>query len=321
MRTLTIILIVVAAVLALLLIVGLLSVYFIYFFSMKFDRENPKPDLLMGKDLPDFIRATDAVTARIKDAYPHEEVSVKSDEGLALYGDLYLNRNPTDKTVICVHGYNSCGYNDFSPMVEPILKHGCNCLLIDQRHYGRSGGRFTGFGILESKDLLKWIALVNDMFPGGKIVLYGISMGAATVMQACALDLPETVAGIVEDCGFTSPRAEFAAVLKNIAHLPSFPLLNILAVLSKALLGLDIGSDSRKCVAAAKIPMLFVHGNADAFIPVSMCKECYDACAGEKEIVIYEGAGHGQSHFKHPERYENDFFSFINRVTGADTMA
>ena len=318
MDVFTVIPIVIAAALALLLIVALLAMYFIFFFSVKFDRENPKPDLLMGKDLPDFIRATDRETARIKAAFPHETVCVRSDEGLALYGDFYRNGNQTDKTVICVHGYNSCGYNDFSPMVEPILKHGCNCLLIDQRHYGRSEGKYTGFGMPESRDLLKWIAFVNDMFPGGKIVLYGISMGAATVMQACALDLPETVAGIVEDCGFTSCRNEFAAVLKNVAHLPSFPVLNLLAAICKAFLGIDIGSDSRTCVAAAKIPVLFLHGDADAFIPVSMCRECYDACASEKRIVIYEGAGHGQSHFKHPERYENDFFSFTDRVTGAE---
>ena len=302
MEGLTMILIVIAAALALLLVVGLLAMYFIFFFSIKFDRENPKPDLLMGKDLPDFIKATDRETARIKAAYPHEEVSVKSDDGLTLYGDLYRNPDGTDKTVVCVHGYNSCGYNDFSPMIGPILQHGCNCLLIDQGHYGRSGGRFTGFGMLESKDLMKWIAFVNDAFPDGKIVLYGISMGAATVMQASGLDLPETVAGIVEDCGFTSCREEFAAVLKNVAHLPSFPLLNILAALCKAFLRLDIGSDSRDCVAKTELPMLFLHGDADAFIPVSMCRECYDACGSENQIVIYEGAGHGQSHFKHPER-------------------
>lgn len=314
MDVLKIILIVIAAVVALPGIIGLLAVYFIFFFSMKFDRENPKPDILMGKDLPDFIRATDKETARVKAAYAHSEVTVKSPDGLDLYGDFYRNPARTDKTVICVHGYNSCGYNDFSPMVGPILERGYNCLLIDQRHYGRSGGKFTGFGMLESKDLLQWIGLVDTFFPDGKIVLYGISMGAATVMQACGLPLPQTVKGIVEDCGFTSCREEFASVLKNIAHLPPFPLLHILAALCKAILKLDIKTDSRDCVAAAKLPMLFVHGDADAFIPVTMCKACYEACGGEKQMVIYEGAGHGQSHFRHPAQYERDFFSFTEKV-------
>ena len=314
MEALWIVLCVILAVAVLTVLIGLTALFFIFFFSPKFDRENPKPDLLMGKELPRYIKETDKVTARIKELYPHEAVSVKSGDGLNLYGDFYINQAKTDRTVICVHGYNSCGYNDFSPMVEPILKNGCNCLLIDQRHYGKSEGRFTGFGMPESRDLLKWISLVNEYYPDGKIVLYGISMGAATVMQASRLTLPGTVKGIAEDCGYTSCFNEFAAVLKSIAHLPAFPLMNILAFFSRIFLKLDIRSDSRDCVAKAKVPMMFLHGDGDAFIPVSMCKECCDACTAEKEIHIYDGAGHAQSHFKHPEEYEKDFFAFINKV-------
>ena len=75
-------------------------------------------------------------------------------------------------------------------------------------------------------------------------------------------------------------------------------------------------NDSRKSLAATTLPVLFVHGDADAFVPPFMARECFDACAGEKQLVFYEGAGHGQSHFKHPEKYENDFFAFADRVTG-----
>ena len=303
-----------AAVTALIFIIGLIAVYFVFFFSPPFDRENPEPDALMGEEFPECVKKTDRETAKIKETYPHEAVSVKSDDGLNLYADFYINQNETCRTVICVHGYNSCGYHDFSRMVEPILKNGCNCLLIDQRHHGKSEGRFTGYGMLESRDLLKWISLVNEYFPDGKIVLYGVSMGAATVMQASGLDLPGTVKGIAEDCGYTSCYNEFAAVLKKIAHLPAFPLMNILAFMSRLLLKLDIRSDSRDCVAKSPVPMLFLHGDADAFIPVSMCGECFEACGSEKYMHIYEGAGHAQSHFRKPEEYERDFFDFVGKV-------
>ena len=76
---------------------------------------------------------------------------------------------------------------------------------------------------------------------------------------------------------------------------------------------MDIGSDSRECVAKTKIPMLFLHGDADAFIPVSMCRDCFEACGSEKQMVIYKDAGHGQSHFRHPEEYERDFFAFMEQ--------
>ena len=143
MHAFTVTLIVILAVFCLLVLVGLPAMFFIFFFSPKFDRKNPKPDLLMGKELPRFIKETDKQTEIIKRAYPFESVSVFSDDALRLSGDFYINTVPTDITVICVHGYNTCGYYDFALMVEPILQHGYNCLLIDQRHYGKSEGRFT----------------------------------------------------------------------------------------------------------------------------------------------------------------------------------
>ena len=158
----------------------------------------------------------------------------------------------------------------------------------------------------------------NRYFPDGKIVLYGISMGADTVMQASGLPLPESVVGIVEDCGFTSAYEEFRHMLKSMAHLPGFPLLNILGWQCKRFLKLDIkANDSRKCVAATKLPMLFLHGDADAFVPAAMAKECCAACAGDKRLVVFEGAAHAQSHFRHPEQYEREFFAFVEHVTSS----
>ena len=314
MDALMIVLCVLLALLALLLLIGLAAVFYIFFFAPQYNREDPKPDPFMGEDLPRFIKESDKETARVKAAYPYETVSVKSDDGLTLYGSFFRNREPTDKTVLCVHGYNSCGFNDFALMIAPILEHGYNCLLFDHRHCGASEGHYAGFGILESKDLLHWIALVDSYFPGGKIVLYGLSMGASTVMLASGLDLPKTVVGVVEDCGFTSGHEEFAAVLKEILHLPAFPLLNVLEGLTKLLLKFDLRTDVRDCLAASRLPMLFLHGGADACIPVSMCEACYEACGGEKQMVVYEGAAHAQSHFRHPEAYERDFFAFVEKA-------
>lgn len=315
MRVFLIILIILAGFAVLLFVGCLAAMWFIFIAPPKLDREDPKPDPLMGEDLPAFIRACSAAAERVKAEYPHERVSVKTDDGLTLYGDFFLNENPTDKTILCSHGYNTSGFEDFPLMVEPILRRGYNCFLLNHRRFGGSEGKYTGFGILESRDMLKWIELINRYFPDGKIVLYGISMGAAAVMQASDLPLPENVVGIVEDCGFTSAYEEFRYMLKRMAHLPGFPLLNVLGWQCKRFLKLDIkANDSRKCVAATKLPMLFLHGGADAFVPAAMAKECCEACGGEKRLVIFEGAAHAQSHFKHPEQYEREFFAFVERV-------
>ena len=319
MKYLVIALIILAAVTVFLFAVCFAVMYFLFFNTPATDRENPKPDPLLGEDLPKVIKRCDAATKHIKETYPYEHVSVRTDDGLTLYGDFYINENKTDKTILCVHGYNSSGYYDFAPMVEPILKRGYNCFLLNHRHYGGSEGKYTGFGIFESEDLIKWIELVNSYFPDGKIVLYGNSMGAATVMQASNKDLTKNVVGIIEDCGFTSCREEFKHVLNNTAHLPSFPLLNILGLLTKVFLKLDLKKcDSRKSVAETKLPMLFVHGDADVFVPPEMARECYEACQSEKELIFYEGATHAQSNFRHPEKYENDLLGFADRVCNAN---
>lgn len=306
---------IILAVLVLLLFLGcLLSLYFIFFSPPEADRENTKPDKLLGGDnLGKVIKECDETTERIKKEYAHETVSVKTDDGLTLFGDFYINKNKTKNTLLCVHGYNSAGYYEFATMVEPILNAGFNCFLVNNRMAYPSEGKHTGFGVLEKDDLKKWVQSVNSYFADGKIVLYGVSMGAATVMQASDSEL-ENVVGIIADCGFTTCYEEFKFVLKTVAHLPAFPILNVLNLLCKIILGFSLKqSDSRKALARTTLPVLFVHGDADVFVPEYMSHECYDACAGEKEIIIYEGAAHAQSHFTHREKYEKDLMNFCRK--------
>lgn len=285
----------------------------IFFNPPAADRENTKPDpLLGGENLAKVIKQVDAATEKIKRLYPYKTVSVKTDDGLTLYGDFYENQRLTKNTFLCVHGYNSAGYYEFATMVEPILKGGYNCFLINQRKAPPSEGKHTGFGVLEKKDLLKWIEALNSLVPDGRIILYGVSMGGATVMQASEFEL-KNVVGIIEDCGYTSCWEEFRFMLKTVAHLPAFPILNVINLLCKIFLKFDLkSSDSRKAVAKTSLPMLFVHGDADAFVPEDMSHECYEACQGKKQIIIFPKAAHAQSHFTHPERYESALLGFAD---------
>lgn len=284
----------------------------VFYNPPKTDQNNPKPDPFLGEDFPQVIKMVkDGKERLIK--RPHETVSVTTDDGFRLYGDFYINPTPTKNTVLCVHGYNSSGYGDFGLIANSILDNGYNCFLLNHRHHGQSEGEFIGFGVLDSKDLIKWIEKINERYPDGKIILYGISMGAATVMQASNKKLTENVVGIVEDCGFTTCWDEFRFVLKKAAHLPSFPLLNMLNVFTKHILGFDCReSDSRKCIAETKLPVLFIHGDADVFVPPFMLDECFNACNSRKEKYTYSGAGHAQSYYKHKEEYEENLFRFID---------
>ena len=206
----------------------------------KTDRENPQPGRFFDEDIVEATKETDDAIIRLRENYTAEEVSIQTDDGLTLPGYFYINENPTKDTFLCVHGYNTNSDFAFAAMVEPILNAGYNCFLVNHRHFSGHEGKFTGFGILEKEELIKWIECVNSYFPDGKIILYGTSMGAATIMQASDKDLTPNVVGFIEDCGFTTCYDEFSYLCKSVTHLPSKPIIGSLGFMSKALLDLDI---------------------------------------------------------------------------------
>lgn len=302
---------IILAIIAILFLITFVVFRIVFFYPPQGDSENPKPDPLLGEDFP-------LIAKMIKDGQqmlikrPHEEVSVKTDDGYTLYGDFYVNPIPTNNTILCVHGYNSDAYGDFGLIGNSLLDNGYNCLLLNHRHHAKSEGKFIGFGVLDSRDLIKWIEKINERYPNGKIIIYGISMGAATVMQASNKYLTDNVVGIVEDCGFTSCWDEFKHMLNSIAHIPSFPLLNIMNFYTKNILGFDLReSDSRACLSQTKLPVLFIHGESDIFVPTYMVDECYNACNSKKEKYTYSNSTHAQSYYKHKEEYEERLYRFI----------
>ena len=282
------------------------------------EREEPKANRFYDDDIADAAKETNEAIAALEAKYTPEEVSIHTDDGLTLPGYFYINENGSKNTIVCVHGYNTDSDFAFATMVEPILAHGYNCFLVNHRHFGGHEGKFTGFGILEKDELIKWIECVNSYFPDGKIILYGTSMGAATIMQASDQDLTENVVGFIEDCGFTTCYDEFRFLTKSVLHLPATPIAEGVNLLTKAFLDIDIKtSDSREALKHTSLPALFIHGGRDNFVPTYMVEECFEACASEdKQLIIYDTARHVHSHFKYKEQYEKDIFEFAERIFG-----
>ena len=171
-------------------------------------------------------------------------------------------------------------------------------------------------GGTDAQDLVGWIGEIVARDPEARVMLFGVSMGGAEVMMASGLsDLPENVALIVEDCGYTSVWDEFSLQLDNVFHLPSFPILNVAdaACLMRAGYTFE-GVSSIESLRSASVPMLFIHGDEDTFVPFSMLDECYEACASEeKEKLVVEGAGHGLSASTNPELYWSTVDDFLAR--------
>lgn len=188
-------------------------------------------------------------------------------------------------------------------------------LLVDERAHGESEGTYIGFGCLDRKDAAKWAEYAVELLGGGcEIWLHGMSMGGSTVLMASGMKLPREVKGIISDCAFTNAWEVFSHVLKTQYHLPAFPVLNISDQMTISRAGYSLRECSAKEeVKKAKVPILFIHGDADTFVPCRMCREIYDACASEKEILIIKGAGHCESFYKDQEKYEETLTAFLEK--------
>lgn len=285
-----------------------------YFFKKALIRSNAKREKtqeMSGTDWDLYIPRIRKCKEELA-ACEHEDVYIDSQDGLKLHATYFPN-GTSKKAVICFHGYTSEGLNDYSTLAIFYRKHGYNLLLVDERAHGKSEGTYIGFGCLDRYDARLWMDYVIDKLGQDcKIILHGDSMGGSTVLMATGLQLPPQVKAAVSDCAFTSAWEVFHCVLKNMYHLPPFPVLNIASHMVKKGAGYSLDEcNARDEVAKANIPILFLHGDQDSFVPCSMVHELYEACRSEKKLVIIEGAGHVESCYKNAELFEGSIEAFI----------
>lgn len=244
-----------------------------------------------------------------------KNVFIQSDDGLKLHATLLKNENASKKTVICFHGYTSCSTNDYVALSKFYYEQGFNLLLVDERAHGQSDGKYIGFGVLDRRDALRWIDYTVKLFgDDSTIFLHGISMGAATVLMTSGLTLPNNVKTIVADCGFTSAYDVFSHVLKRDYHIPKFPIMSLTDLLTKAFAGYgykDVNTLDE--VAKTKVPIIFIHGSKDDFVPVWMSEQNYKACASDKQLLIIDGADHAEAYYVDKEAYEKAIIAFIDK--------
>ena len=216
--------------------------------------------------------------------------------------------------VVC-HGYIG-EPGDMAKYAYHFSQLGMNVLMPAARGHERNVD--TGLiqmGWQDAIDLVGWIDDIVERDDEARIILFGTSMGGAEVMMASGMDgLADNVSLIVEDCGYTSVWDEFSLQLGNVFGLPSFPILNAADAACLLRAGYTFeGASAVESLHSASVPMLFIHGDADEFVPFSMLDECYEACASTvKEKLVVEGAGHGLSASTNPDLYWETVDTFIS---------
>lgn len=243
----------------------------------------------------------------------YETWTITSEDGLKLTGYYMPAEAPSDRVAILAHGYSSQGkeMGTYAKFYHEVL--GYHVLMPDARGHGASEGDYIGFGWQERKDYLLWInKIIEALGQESKVILHGISMGGATVMMVSGEELPEQVKAIIEDCGYTSVDEELSYQLKRMYNLPSFPMLHATSLLTKLKAGYSFFEASAlNQVKKNKLPMLFIHGANDTFVPTRMVYRLYEACRVPKELLVIEGAGHGLSYRTDKEAYEDKVIEFI----------
>lgn len=289
-----------------------------YLVKIALDREQPKitnmekaKQHLRGyKDYGRFFDTMEQGASQLRDA-PHQLVEMISYDGQTLVGHWFAHSDPK-RLVVAMHGWRSSWATDFGHVSSFLRENGCSVLYAEQRGQGSSGGEYMGFGMIERYDCLEWVKWVNTQNPENlPIYLVGVSMGAATVLMTADLDLPENVRGIVADCGFTSIHDIWCHVARRNLHLP----YRIYGGMADTMCREKICMGTKDCSTVealknSRVPVLFVHGTDDHFVPVEMTYRNYQACASKKYLLIVPGADHGMSYFKEPDRYEQMVLDF-----------
>lgn len=246
-----------------------------------------------------------------RDFKDKEEIEIKSFDGLKLKGYYLKNENSNGKVMILCHGYRSFPYFDFSASAKVYYEKGFDLLFIVHRTHLESDGKYITFGLKERYDLLSWIEYVDNRFAGkAKILLAGVSMGAATVMYTLGLSLPNSVKGAVCDCGFDTPKHVIGYALIEVFKvkwLASF-MSNFVSFAALFKLGSFLGAvNTSKSLKKNKLPVMFAHGESDDVVPFEMYKKNISYGNFEKILVTSKEAAHGLVYYYENEKYIKAF--------------
>lgn len=233
--------------------------------------------------------------------------------GLKLDAWYVANPQKTHKTIVIAHGFAG-NKQKMAAYGEMFIKLGYNVLIPDDRAAGSSAGKLIGFGWNDRKDYVRWIHQIVKKDSHSQIAIFGVSMGGATTMMTAGEKLPTNVKAFIEDCGYDTVKNEIAYQAGAMYHIPAYPLVDIVSLISKVRAGYTYGeASSIKQLHKNTRPMFFIHGGADNFVPTKMVYRNYAATQGPKKIWVAPGAKHAKSFETAPKEYQKKVGNFLAR--------
>ena len=276
--------------------------------------ENFKIQLSGGEEYRKVRAEIEASVSKMLER-PFEPVTIITFDGKKLYGR-YYHAADNAPLQIQFHGYKSSPVLDFCGGSLYAGKIGHNALVVDQRSHGQSDGKSITFGVLERKDVLCWIEYARSRFGSDvKIILAGLSMGAATVLMSADQPLPPNVVGIVADCPYSAPAAIIKKVCKTDMHLPARLLFPFIKLGARLFAGFNLEESAPvTSVKNTPVPILIIHGEGDRFVPCDMSRLIHAANPEKITLVTIPDAGHGLCYMTAPDIYETAMQKFFKEI-------
>ncbi len=243
-----------------------------------------------------------------------EQIVIRSsDNKKNLHADFIFPQKESDVYVLVIHGYTSSPRN-MGVYAQKYAELGYNVIMPSLNGHADSEKEFVTMGWKDRLDVIDWINYVTKTVPDSKIIIHGVSMGAATTMMTTGEDLPDNVKFAVADCGYTSVWDIFSRKLKSAANVPPFPLLYGASTVNKMYSGFSFKeASSVEQLKKSKTPTLFIHGDKDGLVPYDMLDIVYEAAACEKDRITIEGAPHARNSCANPELYWSAVEKFIEK--------
>ena len=240
---------------------------------------------------------------------------ILASDGVKIHAIYVEASRPSPNTALIVHGYTD---NSIRMLMIGHLYHremGYNIFLPDLRGHGKSYNDHIQMGWNDRKDILDWLPVVNGIYGDTtNVVMHGISMGAATIVMASGEELPGNVKCLVEDCGYTDVWAQFRNEMGRAYSLPAFPLLHTTSLYCKWKEGWSFEEASAlEQIKKCHLPMLFIHGDADTYVPTWMVHALYEAKPGVKELWVVPGVGHANAYWDCTEEYVQRTKAFVEK--------
>ncbi len=247
------------------------------------------------------------------ESFPKEKLETENRNGDILHADLIKPEKESNIYVLCIHGYTSAP-KFMGIYAKKFRELGYNVVLPSLRGHADSEEEFISMGWKDRLDVVDWINYIVKEHPDCEIVLHGVSMGAATTMMALGEELPSNVKAAIEDCGYTNAWDVIKHKMSKM-KIPDFPFLYSADGINRMRENFSLKDAScteqlKKCIT----PLLFIHGEADDFVPYSMLDIVYaaaDKC--EKEKLSVPDAPHARSVCAHPDLYWNTIINFLKK--------